>query len=140
MCYPLSLKSINLSRIMLYAKIPKICNNQFMRNLFISIVLVLVGLQTSFAAVASYCDHEQVSSSHPGHHQHEHQKAPEKSDSGKSLDADCGVCHLAHTPFFANSSGTAFNQQDFTFALVGNQLLSSPILPQPEKPNWTHLA
>ncbi|WP_088812446.1 DUF2946 family protein [Polynucleobacter victoriensis] len=111
-----------------------------MRNLFISIILVLVGLQTSFAAVASYCEHEQVSSTHPGHHQHEHQKAPEKSDSGKSTDADCGVCHLAHNPFFPNSSDFVVVQQDFTFALVGKQSLSSPILPQPDKPNWTHLA
>ncbi len=73
-----------------------------MRRWLAIILLTLLPIQFSWAAVASYCEHETTTNApHVGHHEHQHhadlsvvtdpgaadQKAP------GSVDLDCGQCH-----------------------------------------------
>ena len=63
-----------------------------MKRLLFIFLLCLFPLQVSFAAVAEYCGHEpaETQASHPGHHEHEHQKTPEKApDPFPQADLDC---------------------------------------------------
>lgn len=92
-----------------------------MRRFILSLLLVLLPLQFSWAAAAAYCGHETgAAAQHFGHHDHRHAGAPgevSKQDTAKqdaaeqdaakqgaskdSLskvgnlhDADCGMCHF----------------------------------------------
>ncbi|HKQ24886.1 MAG TPA: hypothetical protein VJT81_10635 [Burkholderiales bacterium] len=63
-----------------------------MKRLLFIFLLCLFPLQVSLAAVAEYCGHEPAEAqvSHPGHHEHEHQKTPEKApDPFPQADLDC---------------------------------------------------
>ena len=80
-----------------------------MRRFFAIVLLVLLPLQFSWAAVESYCGHEtQAGIEHFGHHDHKHHassdlvKLDANSDvtadavDGKApgaMDLDCGHCH-----------------------------------------------
>jgi hypothetical protein len=79
------------------------CYTPGMRRLFATILLLLLPLQWSAAAVMSYCQHEADPSAqqHIGHHDHEHHEQPiTQSDSEKdqTVHLDCGLC-LAHVAF-----------------------------------------
>ena len=75
------------------------------RRLLAIVLLALLPLQFSWAAVAPYCGHEMDSVGHFGHHEHHHRAdaAPATGDvtdgaaSGEQtpgdVDADCGHCH-----------------------------------------------
>jgi hypothetical protein len=70
-----------------------------MKRLFLILMLVVLPFQISWAAAASYCQHEQgKASQHFGHHDHKHNVSPsakkDKSEPGK-IDPDCGYCHLS---------------------------------------------
>jgi hypothetical protein len=81
-----------------------------MRRVLAILLLALLPLQFSWAAVASYCGHEeQVGATHFGHHEHQHPAgsssnaepfavpdAPEDAPGDQPLgatDPDCGHCH-----------------------------------------------
>ena len=81
-----------------------------MRRIFAIVLLVLLPLQFSWAAVASYCGHEtQAGVEHFGHHDHQHHgdagdgaaldansDANADAVDGKApgaMDLDCGHCH-----------------------------------------------
>ena len=66
------------------------------------LLLLVMPLQFSWAAVAAYCEHEeQTDSQHLGHHEHQaHGVADTQLDDGNpeqkasaSSDIDCGHCH-----------------------------------------------
>jgi len=73
---------------------------------FLAIVLLaMLPLQLSWAAVASYCEHETQGTGHFGHHEHQHH-TDAGSDAGPvadaeaqgdkasgAMDLDCGHCH-----------------------------------------------
>lgn len=62
-----------------------------MRRLLAIVLFVLLPLQFSWAAVASYCGHEkQLSEAHFGHHEHEH-RADASRDAGLDADLDANV-------------------------------------------------
>lgn len=75
-----------------------------MRRWLSILFLVMLPFQFSWAAAASYCQHETGKlASHFGHHEHKHQGAkvksgaPERSDAVNklgALDDDCALCHL----------------------------------------------
>ncbi|MDZ5457563.1 cation efflux protein, CzcI family [Azohydromonas lata] len=75
-----------------------------MRRWLLVLLLALLPLQLSWAAVATYCQHEKVQAGHFGHHEHQHhdQGAAQAKDGhgGKksplTADNDCGICHLGH--------------------------------------------
>lgn len=65
-----------------------------MKRLVLALILCLLPLQSSFAVVASYCEHEPTvaDSAHFGHHEHrhEHQDSTKKtSDTFPQSDLDC---------------------------------------------------
>jgi hypothetical protein len=68
------------------------------RRLFVVFLLFLLPMQTLWASVNSYCQHEEtVGTEHVGHHSHEH-SASELDDAnelGASADTDCDYCHHA---------------------------------------------
>ncbi|MBC7994850.1 MAG: hypothetical protein H7Z15_16585, partial [Rhizobacter sp.] len=76
-----------------------------MRRLLVIVLLALLPLQFSWAAVASYCGHEtEIGAGHVGHHEHEHHgdvsgvaaDASQDADADKApgaMDLDCGHCH-----------------------------------------------
>lgn len=128
-----------------------------MRRLIALILLVLVPLHFSWAAMASYCQHETgPSATHVGHHSCKHEVDAAKGASGTtSLDdkggrqgsqtdaqnsaqpeADCGMCHLGKAHL---------TELDFKLKppMVGAQLFATPIVNytsfQPaalERPKW----
>lgn len=67
-----------------------------MRRLCLILMLLVLPLQVSWAAVSSYCKHESgTASQHFGHHNHQHKtKAAEKApaDASIQIDTDCAFC------------------------------------------------
>jgi len=109
-------------------------------------LLVLLPLQFSWAAVASYCQHESgVTANHPGHHTHDHQAA-DHHESGKDASPstgvhhDCATCHLgcAAAPTSALSTPAAAIGQDHHFDYPINP--SRAHTERPERPQWPRLA
>lgn len=72
-----------------------------MRRFVLVVLLLILPIQWSWAAVASVCRHETGSAAqHLGHHQHQHKAAGGSADTsgaktdgaGPSFDADCAGC------------------------------------------------
>ena len=70
-----------------------------MKRFFAILLMLMLPLQWSFAAVAEYCQHEEVASAqdHVGHHAHKHIEHVEQTpdDKAKKLsfgDLDCPSC------------------------------------------------
>lgn len=73
-----------------------------MRRLVFICMMLLLPLQWSWAAAATYCAHETgVAAKHVGHHEHQHSTASgelskdAKPSSLPSLDNDCDYCQLS---------------------------------------------
>lgn len=107
------------------------------------LMLVLLPLQFSWAAVASYCEHERGAEAvHVGHHAHEHAASADAGENGKpaGFDVDCGHCHgqLAvpalrlTAPALAGSAGP--------LVPTAADAVRAPPSPRPERPQWAHLA
>lgn len=82
------------------------CNgyNPKMRRWLLVFLMSVLSLQLSWAAVATYCQHENTpKTAHFGHHAHEH-RAP-RNDKGAdadkknplAVDEDCSICHFGDT-------------------------------------------
>lgn len=70
-----------------------------MKRLVLMLMMLMMPLQFTWAAVNAYCQHEtSAAAQHFGHHDHKHAQSAEKDDStpGK-VHSDCGYCHLAQT-------------------------------------------
>lgn len=116
-----------------------------MRRLFTILLLALLPLQFSWAAVGVYCWHETGEAArHFGHHDHQHKgnschgdKAPEASG---GIDIDNDVCHSVTAAVIQTDYALALPVR--TSALVFDYRFSpnsSPHYP-PERPNWVPLA
>ena len=75
-----------------------------MRRWLTAMLLVLLPLQSFWAAAATYCAHEQgAASQHFGHHEHRHHGTAAKADGAEADarnalagdDLDCACCHLS---------------------------------------------
>jgi ABC-type nickel/cobalt efflux system permease component RcnA len=127
-----------------------------MRRLIAFLLISLIGFQTSWATVTSYCQHEQgIGARHLGHHEHQHDhpsliKADGQDDqqinhlntqqnlASASVDLDCGLCHAACIVALLPDSTPAITTQvtlDLSYALT----LHPPSAPNdlPERPNWS---
>ncbi len=121
-----------------------------MRRWLLIFLMVLLPLQLSWAAVASYCEHESsgATTQHLGHHEHQHEidAGPVDSSNGKTtgtsgaVDLDCGTCH---------AGGCAVMLQPLKVLMVKlpSKTHSEPALhlasqpaSLPERPNWACLA
>jgi len=112
-----------------------------MKRLILIFLLALLPLHMSWAAVGSYCQHENgKAAQHFGHHEHKHQAQADDTPQTKSLltvDADCGVCQLSSVGIPAmpaevlqidfHQAVTAFAEFDF---------LTSFRPERPERPKW----
>ena len=115
------------------------------------LLLVLLPIQFSWAAVAVYCGHEQgPQSEHLGHHEHEHQHAQASAHDGKApeegpsvsfgFDLDCGHCHASFVtvPVMAPALVIPLSGRPSPLADV-DSLRERPSAP-PERPQWRLLA
>jgi DNA-directed RNA polymerase subunit M/transcription elongation factor TFIIS len=126
-----------------------------MRRWFAVFLLILLPLQFSWAAVASYCGHEnEAQARHFGHHEHQHQHQEDADvDSGTgtisdgpagsspgSFDFDCGHCH--------GSCAGLLQAQKTLPSLVKSSRPGAPVEgfartlapTPPERPQWASLA
>ena len=125
-----------------------------MRRWLTILLLVLLPLQFSWAAAASYCQHDgDASTQHVGHHDHQHQVAdssaagnatsdatngdtPDAKGKSTGLDGDCAYCQMSiakslSIPTVALLSPTL--SYDIT-AVPG--LVGSPVRDRIERPRW----
>lgn len=123
-----------------------------MRRLVAIVLLMLLPLQSIWAAAAPYCQHEATpTSAHPGHHTHEHHHhadADTASHGGETSPdqppmqdhADCHVCHACSSP---QGELTLRFQPPPAAATLGEAPaagLPSPLASRPERPKWPALA
>ncbi len=119
-----------------------------MRRLIAFLLISLIALQTSWAAVTTYCQHEQgMSARHEGHHDHQHhdktlataaEKDTQHAVPTAGVDLDCSFCNAACIlallldPHVALSS---FITPDPGYTPT----LHPPSVPGdlPERPNWS---
>lgn len=112
-----------------------------MRRYLIIFLLLLLPFQFSWAAVASYCQHETESSTqHLGHHEADagskQDQTPEKKLS-EGDDADCSFCHFSCSkplnPLVTWAPAVA-EKDRFTVSTPARYL--SHIGESPEEPDW----
>jgi len=118
-----------------------------MRKWLAIFLLVFMPLQLSWAAIASYCQHETgAAAKHFGHHDHQHkatdgkETAPDPAKTGGG-DPDCASCHAGCSsalpgevtlpPMFSSSLDIA----DYWLHLI-----TSPPFERLERPQWRVLA
>ena len=114
-----------------------------MRRWLAVLLLTLLPLQLSWAAVSGYCQHETgAAAQHFGHHDHQHQSnAKVKSDNGGKtsgvFDIDCSICHAASCPMAFQASSLVPKLHTATGMHNGDlEPLTSAPPAVPERPNW----
>jgi hypothetical protein len=117
-----------------------------MKRFLATVLLALLPLQFSWAALAGYCQHESdVTAPHLGHHSHDHQAA-DKHESEEDLVSsaevhhDCATCHLGCSAALASDliTPTAAADRDYPFDYDVNPSLA--LTERPERPQWPTLA
>lgn len=120
-----------------------------MRRWLAIILFAFLPFQLSWAAVASYCEHETTTeSSHLGHHEHQHnadltEGADEGADGQKapgSVDLDCGHCHgsCAAMPLPAAAVLPLLNTSRLAPLAAVFERAYAPT--PPDRPQWLSLA
>ena len=123
-----------------------------MRRWLLIFLVILLPMQLSWAAVASYCQHESDSAAttqHVGHHEHQHKAAAafiDTSDTSASptatgaVDVDCGTCHAGCCSALIQSMPLlAISPASQAYSAPALRLSSHPAS-LPERPNWADLA
>ena len=134
---------------------PRCYTHLVMRHWLLIFFVVLLPMQLSWAAVASYCQHESgtaTTSQHVGHHEHQHDAdaasagtdLPDTSvrptTATGAVDVDCGTCHsgccsaMLQSPFLVMAKLPSETHSAFALRLT-----SQPAS-LPDRPNWAHLA
>ncbi len=125
------------------------CYTLPMRRVLFLLMLVILPLQSVWAAAAVYCRHETgLAAKHLGHHDHEHMqaradgKADQKSGTmpAPGADTDCSICHLSTAPSLASASGTTVASLDAPPQFAYQRSDLSHIAPGPERPDRASLA
>jgi len=112
-----------------------------MKRLALIFLMLLLPLQSVWAAASAYCQHEQdVTAKHFGHHTHQHKASIDRNDgTGKSplnVHADCGICHLS-CPAATESVRPTIHMASGSFAVADQpEALSSVFPDHPERPKW----
>lgn len=128
-----------------------------MRRFLAIVLLALLPLQFSWAAVAAYCGHEApTEAAHFGHHEHQHHDgigaaddaepvADAKADPGAdkspaAMDLDCGHCHghcsVMPTPWASVLDALVTRPPRPALEEAGAARASA----RPERPQWRVLA
>ncbi len=116
-----------------------------MKRLLTILLLVLIPLQVTWAAVGVYCQHESdMVTQHIGHHTHEHKSdssSTDKSDStSKSVfDNDCGTCHAGCFAVLVSDQTNCFltAKSSYSEHIKPNYSLHGD---RPDRPQWHHFA
>ena len=111
-----------------------------MRKLLITLALLVLSIQISYATVAAYCQEEQAAASHVSHHEHEKPVSIASASDSASYDSDCGVCHLAHSPALNSTFSISITSPIFHYEDTRVDFLVDVSPAPPEKPNWLALA
>jgi hypothetical protein len=118
-----------------------------MRRWFAILLLAMLPLQFSWAAVATYCTHEtdKVEAQHFGHHAHEHAADhADESNPAKKLpgaaDPDCLNCHgqIAALPDLSVPMNAIVHPSSGPAADTHWQATFAP--DRPERPQWARFA
>lgn len=118
-----------------------------MRRWLALMLLMLLPLQSIWAAAAPYCQHEDsVQSTHLGHHPHEHVESGDgdlSSTDGQASDADHADCHACHghcaaAPQFTGLTQTITPNRDLMAS--GDARVPAAPVAVPDRPNWASLA
>ncbi|MFY7916691.1 MAG: cation efflux protein, CzcI family [Rubrivivax sp.] len=120
-----------------------------MRRWFLILLLAVLPLQFSWAAVATYCGHETgAQAKHLGHHEHQHtdqagvdkDSAPADQSVPAGFDFDCGHCHGTGACVPVPMDGMApLTLASHPLTLVVGRLHTVAQTP-PERPQWLPLA
>ncbi|HEX5373532.1 MAG TPA: DUF2946 family protein [Aquabacterium sp.] len=118
-----------------------------MRRFLAVLLLVLLPLQSIWAAAAPYCQHEASGSSHVGHHTHEHHQAAaddvgaDTSSDALTMDhADCHACQAASLAMLGlvdSYRRPVSSEIHFDTTQAGT---TAPPSIRPERPQWRSLA
>ncbi len=116
-----------------------------MKRLVLLFLLVLLPLQTSWAAVSGYCQHEQDErqSQHLGHHDHKHHNISGQQDAqpeNPSQDNDCGVCHMSGGTAIPVGAQMLPVQLDSAVFFALDLRLPFVAPEAPDRPNWQPFA
>jgi hypothetical protein len=134
---------------------------------FLAIVLLaLLPLQFSWAAVASYCGHETQGAGHFGHHDHDHahhagassdagpaadlsahaSPTPDKTGGAESdkapgaMDLDCGHCHGTCSAMLTSPMGLPGALSTALPSATLDETGGAHAPTRPERPQWLPLA
>lgn len=117
-----------------------------MRRILFALLLLILPLQSVWAATAGYCLHESKAASHMGHHAHKHPQAKAerggeaKSTSPSGIDTDCATCHLGATPLLLGTSVPPLLSRSAPPRFVYFRANLSHIPPGPERPDRSLVA
>ena len=131
-----------------------------MRRWLAVLLLMLLPLQFSWAAVASYCQHDaDATPRHLGHHEHQHQgSSPDAADSSDAPDApdaspgdaakagadsklpgahtDCGYCHVSLAKTLTTTASHLPMLSTEARPRVDIASITSALFERIERPNW----
>jgi len=116
-----------------------------MKRLALIFLILLLPLQSVWAAASAYCQHEQDSTAqHFGHHTHQHKASTDSNDgTGKSplnVHADCSSCHLS-CPAATESARSITIPASGSLVLADHPRALSSVFPDhPERPKWVPAA
>jgi hypothetical protein len=122
-----------------------------MRRWLAALLLTLLSVQLSWAAVAPYCQHEAAQSGHFGHHEHQHHAASahdaedmsgtdQSAKSPLSVDLDCDQCHGTCAGLTQVASRTLDSIPTALPSAMAAMGVTAGSFERPERPKWLHLA
>ncbi len=121
-----------------------------MRRWFAILLLCLLPLQFSWAAVAAYCGHEgNKPAQHLGHHEHQHagshdghQTTAKTADQGNQagFDFDCGHCHGSCASVAMPAEPMVPAAGAAPWVALSQDALRTRAQSPPERPQWRALA
>lgn len=112
-----------------------------MRRLVLICMMLLLPVQWTWSATASYCAHETgLASNHFGHHDHQHKvSSNEATKDSKTapagLDTDCHYCHLSTAQAMASVQVMVLSRTASTLPPDDPPLRGSHLTSGPERPD-----
>jgi len=107
------------------------------------LLMLILPVQYAWSAAAVYCQHEQKSPFHFGHHAHQHKaSSDEHGGHGKvnSADTDCEYCHMFSHAFFVPFDARSTAPLAVNYAAPASIPYTSHIPRRPPRPNWLLVA
>jgi len=116
-----------------------------MKRWLLILLMWVLPLQLSFAAVAPYCAHEEgAAAQHFGHHSHVHlegQQDHRPAVAKLQADLDCSFCHAATAAALPDVAAMAPpGKASQPPRAWGQARLKSPPAHTPDRPQWPRLA